>query len=122
METLETISGILGIVMLVFGILQIILFFKVWGMTNDVHAIKQQITPSQNLLKEIQKKNPNIESILFDAVYSDMQKSFSGEYIFTPKSVREKYKLFYQKAGVGFPDVFEKINDWQDWCEQFEIQ
>ncbi len=31
---------IIGIVMLVFGILQIVLFFKLWGMTNDVGQIK----------------------------------------------------------------------------------
>ena len=28
--------------MLIFGILQIILFFKVWGMTNDVRSMKEQ--------------------------------------------------------------------------------
>ncbi len=31
---------LLSIVMLVFGILQVILFFKIWGMTNDVNEIK----------------------------------------------------------------------------------
>ena len=36
MEMIITI--ILYLVMLVFGILQIILFFKVWNMTNDVSA------------------------------------------------------------------------------------
>lgn len=34
------IYAIIGIVMLVFGILQIVLFFKLWGMTNDVSQIK----------------------------------------------------------------------------------
>ena len=34
------IYAIIGIVMLVFGILQIVLFFKLWGMTNDVGQIK----------------------------------------------------------------------------------
>ena len=38
---METIYIILGLIMLVFGILQIILFFKLWKMTNDVHAIKE---------------------------------------------------------------------------------
>ena len=33
------IYAIIGIVMLVFGILQIVLFFKLWGMTNDVGQI-----------------------------------------------------------------------------------
>lgn len=28
------------IIMLIFGIMQIILFFKVWGMTNDVKTLK----------------------------------------------------------------------------------
>ena len=42
---METITIILGLVMLVFGILQIILFFKVWGMTNDVSAIREILQP-----------------------------------------------------------------------------
>lgn len=33
----------MAIVFLVFGILQIILFFKVWGMTNDVKKIKNKL-------------------------------------------------------------------------------
>ncbi|RHR60914.1 hypothetical protein DWW79_12475 [Alistipes sp. AF17-16] len=38
-----------GIVMIVFGILQIILFFKVWGMTNDVRKLtKHFASPDPN--------------------------------------------------------------------------
>lgn len=33
----------LTIVLLVFGVLQIILFFKMWGMTNDVNKIKEKL-------------------------------------------------------------------------------
>ena len=40
----------LSIVMLVFDILQIILFFKIWGMTNDISRIRSIIE------KEIQQK------------------------------------------------------------------
>ena len=32
-----------GIVMIAFGILQIILFFKIWGMTNNVKRIWKKI-------------------------------------------------------------------------------
>ena len=39
--------------MLVFGILQIILFFKLWGMTNDISSMKRDL----NLLTEIAKFN-----------------------------------------------------------------
>lgn len=31
-----------GIILLVFGILQIVLFFKIWGMTNDVRDLKER--------------------------------------------------------------------------------
>lgn len=32
----------MGIIVSVFGILQIILFFKLWGMTNDIKKIKNK--------------------------------------------------------------------------------
>ena len=37
---MENIDPLLGIIIVVFGILNLILFFKMWGMTNDVRAIK----------------------------------------------------------------------------------
>ncbi|SDN81231.1 M penetrans paralogue family 26 [Prevotella communis] len=33
----------IGIVMIVWGILEIILFFKIWGMTNDVRKLTKKI-------------------------------------------------------------------------------
>lgn len=36
-----------SIIVIVFGILQIILFFKVWSMTNDVRSIKGQMSNSE---------------------------------------------------------------------------
>lgn len=32
----------LTIVLLIFGVLQIILFFKVWGMTNDIKEMRNK--------------------------------------------------------------------------------
>lgn len=40
---MESITLFVSIVIIVFGILQIILFFKVWGMTNDIKEIKNLI-------------------------------------------------------------------------------
>ena len=34
---------LLSILALIFAILQIILFFKIWGMTNDIRIMKQNI-------------------------------------------------------------------------------
>lgn len=39
---METSLNIVSIVIIVFGILQIILFFKLWGMTNDIREMKSK--------------------------------------------------------------------------------
>lgn len=39
----ETTLNIISIIFIVFGVLQIILFFKIWGMTNDVKAMKKDM-------------------------------------------------------------------------------
>ena len=48
---------LLSIIFIVFGILQIILFFKLWGMTNNVSKIRDSINGNSlesNLVKEAQ--------------------------------------------------------------------
>lgn len=57
----------LSIVLIVFGVLQIILFFKMWGMTNDVSKIKNilnsklsnmQMTKEQCIIGQKENKTP----------------------------------------------------------------
>ena len=57
---------LLSIVLLVFGILQVILFFKIWGMTNNVCKIRELMENSfqnntNNSSKEVVEKCDNIE-------------------------------------------------------------
>ncbi len=58
------IINIIYIVILVFGILQIILFFKLWGMTNDVRAMK-------NKLEESSKDNNEFDVPHWDMIIMD---------------------------------------------------
>lgn len=118
---METITIILGLVMLVFGTLQIILFFKLWGMTNDVRKLTVRFdSPDVNyIIKEIHKKNPNIADLLFDSLYRAMKKNygFNNEY----DSIKNKYKELYKKTGIEFPSVFENINTDKDWISTFML-
>ena len=50
----------LTIKLLIFGVLQIILFFKVWGMTNDIKDIRNKY-----LIDEDEKQRKNTE---YDAI------------------------------------------------------
>lgn len=45
---MEGITLFVSIVIIVFGILQIILLFKLWGMTNDVKKIRKAISPNKS--------------------------------------------------------------------------
>lgn len=38
----------LTIVLLIFGVLQIILFFKIWGMTNDIREIRNKYLKNED--------------------------------------------------------------------------
>lgn len=58
----------LSIVMLVFGILQIILFFKLWGMTNNVKKLTDHFVLPQNEQVEI-KEEINNKSYCEDREY-----------------------------------------------------
>ena len=46
-------SFLFDVILVVFGILQIILFFKIWGMTNNVKKILEVMVTSKNS-KEVQ--------------------------------------------------------------------
>ena len=61
---------LLSIVLLVFGILQVILFFKIWGMTNNVCKTKELMenysqnntsNSSKEVIEEIVEECDNIE-------------------------------------------------------------
>ena len=45
----------LTIVLLVFGVLQIVLFFKIWGMTNDIREMRNKYLKDEDekVLEEV---------------------------------------------------------------------
>ena len=45
---------LINIIIIVFGILQIILFFKIWGMTNDIRKIREKYFLSSDSKKSIE--------------------------------------------------------------------
>ena len=58
---MENLSSFTIIVILAFGILQIILFFKLWGMTNDIRIIKTKYLESLSIEPENVKLKINSE-------------------------------------------------------------
>ncbi len=105
-------------------VLFIIIFLKFLRLADDIHFIKNNIGVKAHRMKEVYKKNPNIESLLFDAVYWDLytvMNKDATEYLRKElcNKVREKYKPVYQKVGISFPEVLENINNRADWLKTF---
>lgn len=64
---------LLSIIFIIFGLLQIILFFKVWGMTDDIRAIKNKYLDQQ--IKElVNYVNPVMQSQYLDKEIADKYK------------------------------------------------
>lgn len=51
-------GALLSLVAVLFGILQIILFFKIWGMTNDIREIKEKYLSSTDPKKNVSPAQP----------------------------------------------------------------
>lgn len=76
---MENILLVTSIIIIAFGILQIILFFKVWGMTNDVRKIKNILELNIKQQQDTLNHNTNIVP------------SFSVGEVVTYKKTQEKF-------------------------------
>ena len=52
---MNLITFIFGIIILIFAILQIVLFFKIWGMTNDIREMRNKYLKDEDekVLEEV---------------------------------------------------------------------
>ena len=101
---------ILAIIFIVFGILQIILFFKIWGMTNDVREIKN---------KYLKRDGDDITSLHNDSDLSDnsipikdndevIEIGSSRRMYVYGKTNDEKYNCYAGYNGIGFIGEFSE--------------
>lgn len=117
----------LSIVLLIFSILQIILFFKIWGMTNNVKNITRRMefpyNKEESLYTEFYSKflfllynkgKEQAREYLYEVMWhsKDMERmircksveSFEENYT----SLKKEYNSWFEKLGEEFPS-FENI-------------
>lgn len=115
----------LTIVLLIFGVLQIILFFKIWGMTNDVNNIKKnlEIQPEEEdlLITEAQIKALNgnneeafelYQKAFYKSVielFNQTIKEYGNEGNMSYKERNEYYNLEYNKVVKYFSKRINKL-------------
>ena len=109
----------LTIVLLIFGVLQIILFFKVWGMTNNITRIWKKIDNKDFLsdacIAYIKGNMEETEKLVNEAFLQEvalLSKS-SEDYVSWEKAFREleeKYTKVFKKINKPTPD-FKKYSN-----------
>lgn len=97
---MEGMLNFISIIFIVFGILQIILFFKMWGMTNDVNKINSK-------LHECKDENREYELLMisgkYDVVYQILIDRLSKEIHYAYNSFNESY---YEKEVKRLLDIY----------------
>ena len=77
-------EAIVWIIIIVFGILQIILFFKIWGMTNDIEKIRAKYCRTETVKIEgikpavVKMKNLGQKKEALEFLDNMMQKRLDG--------------------------------------------
>lgn len=115
----------LTIILLVFGVLQIILFFKIWGMTNNINKIKEELElrpkMDDQLITEAQLKALNGEKDQAFRLYQQAShknvievfnktiNEYGEEDNMDYKERNEYYQLEYNKVGKYFSKRVRKL-------------
>ena len=111
----STESVITWVITAIFGILSIILFFKIWGMANNMKRLAKKYVPNNNdgFIREILKGNPNVSDMLFDALFDELNVAYT--HLENTDMILTKYKKLYAKANLPFPAIFEHLSNGSDW-------
>lgn len=126
---------LLSIIGFVFGILQIVLFFKLWGMTNDIRIMKQNMRGVEYdfnyymLLDEKEKAFNLVKSRLLNVLMIKKEgNNDKASFIENSKWHINKYKKMADATGYELPahmrdaeafwDYLNKIKDATIYREQ----
>jgi len=99
----------IGVVVLVFGVLQIILFFKIWGMTNDVERIYNLLNKSLSKRRHTKIQKTSVD-VNYDGPLRPNELSIS-EFV----NMKDKQERGYLKA-----DWSTKTKDYAEYRNNFD--
>ena len=134
------------IVMVIWGILEIILFFKIWGMTDDIRALKNDYFNEKNfatqgqieaslrknlVLGDIEKVKKTILKNFIDDVEtafgkmksSDYEKDEKGAYVlvnYKEKNLKESIRPYVEKLQKQFDMIGEEVPVYIKRMDTFE--
>lgn len=117
-------EGFITFIVIVFGVLQLILFFKIWGMTNDVDKLKSKFCKSkeseisfEEMLVRInyQKGKGEALKMLENKLEKDFANLIDAKYIVQyfneqHNKLLKEYKFLYGYLGCEVPEWFANFD------------
>lgn len=120
-------TTLVSIIIIVFGVLQIILFFKIWAMTNDINAIRKKYTFSDSNVREYLLRGlpDDAYKALKDEIY--MRMSYLMLYYHTEENFIKKatpeieeYVRVAELAGFKLPDHMTSAEKYWKYQERLK--
>lgn len=117
---MDDISGLIALFLIVFGVLQIVLFFKIWEMTTNISEIKNRIfendyTSDANyyyLLGDIDKAEKLLNEAFLKEISNISSRTTSEDnWAQNFEKLKSKYSKAFEKINRESPD-FNKYSDW----------
>lgn len=99
-------TGILSIILLIYGVLQIVLFFKIWGMTNNVKKIKEKLEVQPKIEDQL------ITEAQISALNGDKEKAFELYQKAFHKNIIELFHKTIKEYGDEDNMDYTKRNDY----------
>lgn len=100
------------------SVLSVILFFKVWGMCNDVDRIMRKMTSTVG--KEditvliIEGKYDEAEAVLNKTIAERIARMYKPEYAYSTETIEKllinlfkEYEPYYNKMGRSIPEIMK---------------
>ena len=115
------------------SVLSVILFFKVWGMCNDVDRIMRKMTSTVG--KEditvliIEGKYDEAEAILNKTIAERIARMYKPDYALTTETIEKRlgylfkeYEPYYEKMGRSIPEKIKKTTgaDVMEWNKYYD--
>lgn len=124
---IETATTIINVALIVMAVLQVILFFKIWGMTNDVRLLKEKICPTEMGIYKLDKKVLELqimgkideakklvdENLVNDVFYKMFGMGAGNTPVYIKGEVDgviHKYEKYYKLLGYEMPKEIKNID------------
>ena len=114
------------------SVLSVILFFKVWGMCNDVDRIMRKMTSTVG--KEditvliIEGKYDEAEAVLNKTIAERIARMYKPEYAYSTETIEKllinlfkEYEPYYNKMGRSIPEILKNNTgaDVMEWYKYY---